>query len=92
MFLDSIPMTTAKDALENISDEKLHNLMKLFLKSLDPVLLKAARRGSTNISFTDEQLIHSLSSTANDIAHKLVKTSPLLIFHKKNVFFLVRNY
>jgi len=46
--------------------------MKLFLKSLDPVLLKAARRGSTNITFTDEQLIHSLSSTANDIAHKFV--------------------
>jgi hypothetical protein len=72
MFLDSIPMTTAKNILENISDEKLHNLMKLFLKSLDPVLLKAARRGPTNIPFTDEQLIHSLSSTANDVAHKFV--------------------
>jgi hypothetical protein len=72
MVLDSIPMTTAKNVLENVSDEKLHNLMKLFLKSLDPVLLKAARRGSANITFTDEQLIHSLSSTANDIAHKFV--------------------
>jgi hypothetical protein len=72
MFLDSIPMTTAKNILENISDEKLHNLMKLFLKSLDPILLKATRRGSTNIPFTDEQLIHSLSSTANDVAHKFV--------------------
>jgi len=72
MFLDSIQMTTPKNALENVSDEKLHYLMKLFLKSLDPVLLKAARRGSTNITFTDEQLIHSLSSTANDIAHKFV--------------------
>jgi hypothetical protein len=73
MFLDSMPMTTAKNALENVSDEKLHNLMKTFLKSLDPVLLKAARRGSTNITFTDEQLIHSLSSTANDIAHQFVQ-------------------
>jgi hypothetical protein len=72
MVLDSIPMTTAKNALESVSEEKIHNLMKLFLKSLDPVLLKAARRGSTNITFTDEQLMHSLTSTANDIAHKFV--------------------
>ncbi|CAF3974914.1 unnamed protein product [Rotaria magnacalcarata] len=62
-------MSIAKSLLENLSDDDLRGLMKSFLKSLDPVLLKAARRGSTNITFTDEQLIHSLSSTANDIAH-----------------------
>ncbi|CAF1205961.1 unnamed protein product [Rotaria sordida] len=62
-------MTTAKNILEKVSDDELRSLMKSFLKSLDPVLLKAARRGSTNITFTDDQLIHSLSSTANDIAH-----------------------
>ena len=67
--------------------------MKLLLKSLDPVLLKAARRGSTNITFTDEQLIHSLSSTANDIAHKLVRI--FFFFCLKNheiLFIVVRNY
>ncbi|CAF3793816.1 unnamed protein product [Rotaria sp. Silwood1] len=69
MVLDSISMTTAKNILEKVSDDELRSLMKSFLKSLDPVLLKAARRGSANITFTDEQLIHSLSSTPNDIAH-----------------------
>ncbi|CAF1415924.1 unnamed protein product [Adineta steineri] len=62
-------MTTAKNVLENVSDEKFQHLMKLFLKSLDPVLLKAARRGSTNLPFTDEQLHHSLTSSINDVAH-----------------------
>ena len=72
MVLDSVSMNTARNASESISDEKLRSLMKSFLKSLDPVLIKAARRGSTNITFTDEQLIHSLTSTANDIALKFV--------------------
>lgn len=70
MVLDSIQMSTAKSLLENLSDEDLRSIMKSFLRSLDPILLKAARRGSTNITFTDEQLINSLSSTAHDIAHK----------------------
>lgn len=59
-------------ALENIPEEKLRLMMKSFLKSLDPVLLKAARRGSTSMAYTDEQLFHSLFSTTNDIAHKYV--------------------
>ena len=90
MVLDSTAMATAKIALENVSDEKLHHLMKAFLKSLDPMLLKAARRGSTNVTFTDEQLFHSLSSTTNDIAQKFVE---ILRFLKEIVgLFLVRNY
>ena len=40
MVLDSIPMTTAKNVLEKVSDEKLHNLMKIFLKSLERTDLK----------------------------------------------------
>lgn len=72
MVLDSTSMATTKLALDNVSDEKLHHLMKAFLKSLDPILLKAARRGSTNVTLTDEQLFHSLTSTANDIAQKFV--------------------
>ena len=74
MVLDSTAMATAKIALDNVSDEKLHHLMKTFLKSVDPVLLKAARRASTNVTLTDEQLFHSLSSTANDTAQKFVQT------------------
>lgn len=63
-------MNTNKNTLEGISDEKLHHLMKSFLKSLDPVLLKAARRGSTNLTYTDEQLFHSLFSSTNDTTQK----------------------
>jgi hypothetical protein len=71
MVLGTVPMTTtAKDALESVSDEKLRSLTKTLLRSLDPILLKAARRGSTSATFTDEQLVHTLSSTANEIAHK----------------------
>lgn len=65
-----MPMNAGKTSLEGISDEKLQQLIKSFLKSLDPVLLKAARRGSTNITYTDEQLFHSLFSTSNDTAQK----------------------
>ena len=63
-------MATGKNGLENLSDEKLHHLMKSFLKSLDPTLLKAARRGSTNVNYTDEQLFHALFSTIDDNAQK----------------------
>lgn len=68
MLLDFIPMSTTKNVLENLSDEKLNLLMKEFLRSLDPVLLRNARRGSTNFALSDDQLMHSLSSITNDIA------------------------
>ncbi|UJR27576.1 hypothetical protein I4U23_008857 [Adineta vaga] len=68
MFSDCIPMTTGKVFPENMFDDKVQNVMKTFLKSLDPVLLKAARRGSPNLTFTDEQLNHSLSSSVHDVA------------------------
>ncbi|CAF1577401.1 unnamed protein product [Adineta ricciae] len=61
-------MTTAKNVLENVSDDVFQNLIKKFLKSLDPVLLKAVRRGSPNTTFTDEQLSSSLSSSIHDVA------------------------
>ncbi len=70
MVLGTGSMTTAKDALESVSAEKLRSLTKALLRSLDPILLKAARRSSANVTFTDEQLVHTLSSTANEIAHK----------------------
>jgi len=68
MLLDFIPMSTAKNVLENVSDDKLNHLMKEFLKSLDPILLKNARRGSTNFALSDDQLMHSLSTITNDLA------------------------
>lgn len=73
MFLDFMPMTTAKNVLENVSDDILQNLIKKFLKTLDPVLLKAVRRSSSNTTFTDEQLNSSLSSSVHDVAQKFVK-------------------
>ena len=82
MFLDFMPMTTAKNVLENVSDDVFQNLIKKFLKSLDPVLLKAVRRGSPNTTFTDEQLSSSLSSSIHDVAQKFVK-----IFHLPPPFY-----
>ena len=94
MFLDSVPMTTAKTVVENISDDALQTLMKTFLKSLDPVLLKAAQQGLTNLPFTDEQLNRSLTSSVHDVAPRFVdersntRNDPLFVSFP---FLLVRN-
>ena len=95
--LSVVSMATGKNALESISDEKLHLLMKSFLKSLDPVLLKAARRGSTSVTYTDEQLFHSLFSTTNDVAHKYVARRDRMSLQRRSptarsIFFVARNY
>jgi hypothetical protein len=63
-------MSIGRNILQSFSDEKLHYLMKSFLKSLDPVLLSMTQHGSSNTSFTDEQFSHSLISASNDVTQR----------------------